>query len=92
MPETAVDEHRHPCRTEHDVRATPDARKDTSVNPVAQTRRMQGASERELRLGVTASLALHPLQHLGGRGRRFLHQMLEKVVSYSFAMRTIMLP
>jgi hypothetical protein len=92
VPEAAVYEDRDPSAGEHDVGAAADARYDGAVNSVAQPQPMQLVPQRHLRFRVSPCLTLHSPESFRRRRRGDRHQMLANVVSYSFAMRTIMLP
>jgi hypothetical protein len=91
VPEAAIDEDDHLDRPEHDVSAATDTRKGSLVDSIAKAEPMQLLANAKLRLRIAAALALHAASdHIGG-GTRTCHQIEAKVVSYSFAMRTIML-
>lgn len=77
---------------EHHVGPSAHAREDGSLDAVAQARRVQRPTQLQLRTRVPPPLLLHPAANDGRRGGRPGHQTCEKVVSYSLAIRTIMLP
>jgi hypothetical protein len=92
VPEAPVDEDGDLRGTEDDVGPSAHAREDRPLDAVAQPGCVQGTAQRDLRARVPPPLLLHPAADDGRRGGRFGHQTWEKVVSYSLAIRTIMLP
>lgn len=92
VPKAPVHKDGQSRRCKDDVCPAADLWLDAAINPIPQTHAVQLAPERQLGSGVSSSLALHAPKDIWRRCRRNRHYTFAKVVSYSFAMRTIMLP
>lgn len=92
VPEAPIDEDGDLRWPEDDVGPLAHAREDGSLDAVTQTRGVQGPPQLQLWTRVAPLLLLHPATDDSRRGDRPGHQTCEKVVSYSLAIRTIMLP
>jgi hypothetical protein len=73
MPETTMHEYGDLCRSEDEVSSPPASGQYRCIESVAQAHRMQGTSQRQLRLGIAAGLTLHPPQGLFRRRGRGAH-------------------
>jgi hypothetical protein len=63
VPEAAVNEYGHAGGPEHQVCPSADSGKGSGVHSIAQTRRVQCTSQRQLRRGVAGALSLHTPAH-----------------------------
>lgn len=92
VPEAPIHEDGDFRWPEDDICSTAHTRQDTSINTEAQTHAVKVATQFALGLSVSLTLSSHPHKRVRRRGRRWAwHQILAKRVSYSLAMRTIML-
>lgn len=66
VPETAVQEHRHPHLGEHQVSSTPELAERSHRYPITQAKGVGGGAQRQLRLGIPALVRLHAGPHPGG--------------------------
>lgn len=74
---------------EHDVVPTPDVGEHSAIDEEPKAATMKFAPERHLWLGVPSTLVLHAPSDVFRR--RVRHQIDANVVSYSFAMRVIIM-
>lgn len=68
MPEAAIDEDRHPCRPEDDVRTTSNVGQHGPVDAVTKAGGVQGAPQPDLSRGVPSPRPRHALTDRLGRG------------------------
>lgn len=92
VPEATIDEDSYPRPEENDIRPALHTRENFAVDPVTQPQPVQFPAQGHFGSRVPPGLPLHPSKRFRGRRRGPIHYTLAKVVSYSFAMRTIMLP
>jgi hypothetical protein len=59
VPETAIDEDSDLLRDEHQVGSSPAAREHSPIDAIAETSRVQGSTERDLRSGIALTRSQH---------------------------------
>jgi hypothetical protein len=92
VPEASVHKDRDAGAREDDVGAATHAGDDRAVDSVPESQAVKFSTKRHLGLGVSSWLPPHSPEGIRRRCNWTRHHTLANVVSYSFAMRTIMLP